>query len=210
MTTTIDLKTASPRYDAAVKKAAQLSERSNQIAERLGAISGEIIEAQSAAFDRHAQGRALLESDDLDLALAAPVSTHLSDLEAERGKLSADRERVAQARLLADAEIAEARREASDIVCRDALPRYREMVGRLVDAVMLAHEAQIAVDEFTRRLDLADVAWVSQLHPAPVEFLRGSDFHDALPQWLRECRRFGLTNRADPPRWLELQRARVW
>lgn len=185
---TIDLAEISPRYAAATARAAQLAERSNAVNERLASIGSDFVRAQTAAFDHHAQGRALLDADDLDVALAEPASSELADLDAERAKLNADRERIEQARRQCDAKVSEARAEASAIVCRDALPLYREMVGRLVDAVLAAHAIQAEIDGFTNRLDLANVAWESQLHPAPFFPLRGVGHHDQLPVWLRECR----------------------
>lgn len=206
----INLSEVSPRYAAAVRKSAELAERANAINERLGSIGSDVCAAQQRAFDRSGAARELLDADDLDLALAAPASTELDELAAERGKLASDAERIAQARLLCEQEVSAARAEASAIACRTALPEYRAMVGKLVDAVLEAHRLQVEIDDFTRALDLADVSWVSQLHPAPVEFLRYVDHHAALPTWLRECRRFGLTSRKDPERWLAVQQARVW
>jgi len=209
-TTAINLSETSPRFAAAVRKSAVLAERANQIAERLGSIGTDICRAQERAFDRSGAARALMEAVDLDTALSVPASSELGDLGAERDKLNSDRERIESARLLCAQEVAGARAEASAAVCNDAQPEYRRLVGKLVDAVLAAHALQVEIDDFTNRLDAAGVVWESQLHAVPFFPLREIDHHAMLPVWLRECRRFHLTERADPPRWMAVQRARVW
>ncbi|TIL23671.1 MAG: hypothetical protein E5Y88_22360 [Mesorhizobium sp.] len=102
---------------------------------------------------------------------------------------------------IATERLQRARHEASKVICASVREDYLARVRKLADALIAAHEANVALFEITTALDAADVSWPGLLPPAPANRMLGAayDRQNRVATWLKDAASDGLIDKAIIP-----------
>jgi hypothetical protein len=98
-----------------------------------------------------------------------------------------------------------ARHRASQAICRDLEPRYRELVAGLAEALKTAHRANVEYRRFAQQLEDAGIAWVGTLMPMhpTIHINNNIGPSNDVGLFLREAARYGYIDPAAVPEDLD-------
>lgn len=200
------LESASPAYAAATAKVGDLRARLNAANARYDEVTSSIILAQARDGNYDEAAARLLAGGEIGI----DPGTTFENMSRERARLAREIGTLKQACTMAVRLAAEARGEASGIICAELRPQYQRLASALVDAVLAAEAAHAELHAFTAAMDRADIAWTGAMRPIGLNFFRLIAHNDALPVWFRDARLHRLTDRPEPERWKAARAGRVW
>lgn len=168
-----------PAYREAKAKATELRTQLNEAERRVNELQAGTGKRPVKQSDRDAM--ALLAGDELP-----------SEYGDRSGEISEAWRRVHALRLAIEMqlkEVALARSAASDVIAKEAKPKYDEIIRRQINVLGALAEVHKAEREFREALEVNDVAFTHVIPPAG--YRMDLDFNHHLDWWLGEVAKLG-------------------
>ena len=182
------LESVSPEYAALRARRSELQAERNNVRTKLDEL------AVASAKRAVANGQ---PSNDRVAALAGLPTPPPQDDSAELYNNLADLDEALE---IIDRKLVDARMVASTIIRERIAPRYGEIIGEIVDRLLVLRDVQMEYDALTDALNAADVAW-SALGPMPLFRMLGvpRDREGVVAAYVREAAERGYFPKSRVP-----------